>query len=68
MLNDLRGEATTQAIPVIVHTSRDLGPEDAGQLVAAGAAAVLSKSSPSREVGQARLREALRQAGLGDEP
>jgi hypothetical protein len=38
-------------------------PDQAG--LAEGAAAVLSKQSPSREVAQARVREALVQAGLG---
>jgi signal transduction histidine kinase/CheY-like chemotaxis protein len=54
----LRADPATQAIPVIVVTSRPLTEHDRARL--AGAAAILSKGTNSRE----SMAEALRQAGL----
>jgi CheY-like chemotaxis protein len=65
VLQELRGEAATRHIPVILNTAQILGEEERRRLAAAGAVAVLSKGSPSREEGLTRLREALQLAGIG---
>jgi signal transduction histidine kinase/CheY-like chemotaxis protein len=57
VLNALVSEEGTRHIPVIIHTSKVLEEVDHQRLTAA--AAILSKESPSREVAQARLRDAL---------
>ena len=60
----LRTEPATRNIPVIIHTSKVLDQEEQQSLVDAGATAVLSKESPSREASQTLIREALLRAGL----
>jgi signal transduction histidine kinase/CheY-like chemotaxis protein len=67
VLGALRAEPATRDIAVIINTSRVLGEEDRRCLAAAGAVAVLSKEHPSREAALARLRDALRAAGLEGE-
>jgi signal transduction histidine kinase/CheY-like chemotaxis protein len=67
VLEALRADPATRDLAVIINTSRVLGDEDCRRLTAAGAAAVLSKGHPSREAALARLRDALRAAGLGVE-
>jgi signal transduction histidine kinase/CheY-like chemotaxis protein len=63
VLDALQADAATRHIPVVIHTSKAIEAAERARL--AGAAAILSKDNPSREVAQARLREALVRAGLG---
>jgi CheY-like chemotaxis protein len=64
VLDELKADPHTRSIPVIVHTSKDLGDEERRRL-SQEAAAILNKQSLSREVAIARIREALIQAGVG---
>jgi signal transduction histidine kinase/DNA-binding response OmpR family regulator len=57
VLRELRKDISTRDIPVIIHTSKVL--EEADRQALEPVTAILSKESPSREVAQARLRDAL---------
>lgn len=63
VLDQLKSDAATSAIPVIIVSSKRLEAEEYQQLVAK-AVAIISKESNSRENAIAQLREALNQAGL----
>jgi CheY-like chemotaxis protein len=67
VLDRLKSDPATRDIPVIILTSQRLEDEELNRL-AAGAAAVLSKSAGPRQESFARLREALTRAGLGPAP
>jgi signal transduction histidine kinase/CheY-like chemotaxis protein len=64
VLDELKADARTRNIPVIIHTSKDLQQEERERLKQA-TAAILSKQSLSREVAIARIRDALTKAGVG---
>ena len=64
VLDELKADARTRNIPVIIHTSKDLLQEERERLKEA-TAAILSKQSLSREVAIARIRDALEKAGVG---
>jgi signal transduction histidine kinase/CheY-like chemotaxis protein len=61
VLDELKADPATRNIPVIIHTSKDLGEEERRRL-ASETAAVLNKQSLSREVAIGRIREALMKA------
>ncbi len=61
VLESLRADPATRDVPVIIHTSRVLAAEDHKRLN--GVAAVLSKTTQSREAALARVREALSKTG-----
>ena len=67
VLEQLKVEPATKHIPVIIHTSKLLEPEERSILVES-TVAILSKENPSREVAIALVREALLLAGLVLEP
>jgi signal transduction histidine kinase/CheY-like chemotaxis protein len=62
VLDMLKNDSETQHIPVIIHTSQQLGSEERARLQAA--VDIVPKSSTSREVAEARIAEALSRAGL----
>jgi CheY-like chemotaxis protein len=62
VLGRLKADPRTRDIPVIIHTSRP--EEEASELLAAGAAAVLSKERASRSAALDLVREALEKAGV----
>jgi signal transduction histidine kinase/CheY-like chemotaxis protein len=62
VLRRLRDDDALRDVPVLIHTARVLEEADRGQLVALGAS-FFPKEDASRDTVQARLREALRQAG-----
>jgi signal transduction histidine kinase/CheY-like chemotaxis protein len=64
VLEALRRDPGTRNIPVLIHTSKQLNDEERRRLESAGVSSVLSKEASSREGAQARVEEALRQAGL----
>ena len=64
VLDELKGDARTRAIPVIIVTSHSLQPEER-QRLAAETEVILSKQSLSREIAINRIRDALRKAGVG---
>lgn len=64
VLHNLKSDAETRAIPVIIHTSKVLNAEERKRLEGE-AVAILPKDNPSREQAQTRLREALGRAGVG---
>ncbi|MBD2043861.1 ATP-binding protein [Microcoleus sp. FACHB-672] len=63
VLEQLKADPATQNIPVIIHTSKVLEPEERSILVE-NTVAILSKENPSREVATSHVREALLLAGL----
>jgi signal transduction histidine kinase len=67
VLDELKGDARTRRIPVIIHTSKDLRAEERERLSSA-ATAILNKQSLSREVALGRIRDALMQAGVASYP
>jgi signal transduction histidine kinase/CheY-like chemotaxis protein len=67
VLDELKGDARTRAIPVIIITSHALQPEER-QRLAAETEVILSKQSLSREIAINRIRDALRKAGVGGAP
>jgi signal transduction histidine kinase/CheY-like chemotaxis protein len=67
VLEALRAAPATRDLAVIIHSSRVLDDEDRRRLAAAGAAAVLPKEPAPLETTRARLRDALRAAGLTTE-
>ncbi|HEX2569574.1 MAG TPA: response regulator [Polyangia bacterium] len=64
VLDELKAHPGTRGIPVIIHTSKDLGEQER-QRLAAETAAILNKQSLSREIAIGRIRDALSQAGVG---
>jgi CheY-like chemotaxis protein len=64
VLDELKGDARTRGIPVIIITSHSLPPEDRERL-AAETEVILSKQSLSREIAINRIRDALAKAGAG---
>ncbi len=69
VLDELKLDAGTRNIPVIIHTSRSLGDLER-QRLAEEAHAILPKQSLNREVALGRIREVLAKTGLavGEEP
>ncbi len=67
VLDELKGDARTRAIPVIIITYHSLEPEER-QRLAAETEVILSKQSLSREIAINRIRDALRKAGVGITP
>jgi signal transduction histidine kinase len=65
VLDELKANPQTRSIPVIIHTSKDLGEEERVRL-SREATAILNKQSLSREIAIGRIREALILAGVGD--
>jgi CheY-like chemotaxis protein len=64
VLDELKGDARTRNIPVIIITSHALAPEER-QRLEADTEVILSKQSLSREIAINRIRDALRKAGVG---
>ena len=62
VLDILKHDPVTQSIPVIVHTSQQLGSQERELLQPA--VDIVAKESGSREAASARLAEALSRAGL----
>lgn len=63
VLDELKHDARTRHIPVIVHTGKSLDDEERKRLEAE-AAAILHKQNLSRELAIGRIREALLNAGV----
>jgi CheY-like chemotaxis protein len=63
VLERLKSDERTTRIPVIVHTSKALDPEERGRL-AQKSVAIIGKGSKSRETAIAEVRESLGKAGL----
>lgn len=63
VLDDLKADPRTRAIPVIIVTSQVLGDAER-QLLSAGTEAVVSKQNLSRELAINRIRDALRKGGM----
>jgi signal transduction histidine kinase/CheY-like chemotaxis protein len=63
VLDDLKGDPRTRAIPVVIVTSHVLDALDRQRLLAE-AEAVISKESLSRELALSRIRDALAKAGV----
>jgi signal transduction histidine kinase/CheY-like chemotaxis protein len=66
VLDELKLDATTRNIPVIIHTSRSLGDGERERL-AQDAHAILPKQNLNREVALGRIREVLAKTGLAAE-
>jgi CheY-like chemotaxis protein len=62
VLELLKSDPQTQEIPVVIHTSQELGSQDRALLHAA--VDIVPKQSGSRELTSARIAEALTRAGL----
>jgi signal transduction histidine kinase len=62
-LRDIKEDTATSGIPVIIHTSKVLDPEESSRLLR-DAVDIVPKESPSREVSIERVRNALRRAGV----
>lgn len=62
VLNILKGDPDTREIPVVIHTSQELGSHDRALLNAA--VDIVPKDSGSRELVGLRITEALSRAGL----
>jgi CheY-like chemotaxis protein len=63
VLDELKLDATTRNIPVIIHTSKSLG-EGERERLAREAHAILPKQNLNREVALGRIREVLAKTGL----
>jgi len=63
VLDELKLDATTRNIPVIIHTSKNLAEEERRRL-AADAADILPKQNLNREVALGRIREVLAKTGF----
>jgi signal transduction histidine kinase/CheY-like chemotaxis protein len=63
VLDRLKHDLVTSDIPVIIHTSKDLGDDERKRL-SVDAAAILEKSVGTRQEAFGRIREALIKAGL----
>ena len=66
VLDELKLDASTRNIPVIIHTSKSLGDGERERL-ARDAHAILPKQSLNREVALGRIREVLAKTGLATE-
>jgi CheY-like chemotaxis protein len=66
VLDELKLDATTRNIPVIIHTSRSLADHER-QRLATEADAILPKQNLNREVALGRIREVLAKTGLAVE-
>ena len=64
VLREIRRNPSTKTTPVIVHTSKDLSEEEAGELTDLGAVIYPKREFSSNE-GSERLREVLAIAGIG---
>ncbi len=64
VLDDLKADARTRDIPVILHTSHQLQEQERERL-ARETATIVAKHTLSREVAIARIRDALHKTGLG---
>jgi signal transduction histidine kinase/CheY-like chemotaxis protein len=64
VLDELKADPHTRAIPVIIVTSHVLAPQDRERL-AAQTESIVPKESLSRELAINRIRDALRKAGAG---
>jgi signal transduction histidine kinase/DNA-binding response OmpR family regulator len=64
VMKQLRHEAETRSIPIIINSSRVLSEHDRYDMLLAGASSVLSKASLSGAEGEAELRSALEAVGL----
>jgi signal transduction histidine kinase/CheY-like chemotaxis protein len=65
VIDELKSDPTTRNIPIIIHTSAQLEPNDRARL-AREAASIIPKQSMTREVALGRIRDALFKAGLGN--
>jgi CheY-like chemotaxis protein len=63
VLDELKLDASTRHIPVIIHTSRNLA-DDERQRLAVDAATILPKQNLNREVALGRIREVLAKTGF----
>jgi CheY-like chemotaxis protein len=63
VLREMRRNPSTKSIPVIVHTSKDLSPEEADSLTQL-AAVIYPKREFSSAEGSGKLREVLATAGF----
>jgi len=63
VLDELKLDASTRTIPVIIHTSRNLA-DDERQRLAVEAATILPKQNLNREVALGRIREVLAKTGF----
>ncbi len=63
VLDELKLDASTRNIPVIIHTSRNLA-EDERRRLSAEAADILPKQNLNREVALGRIREVLVKTGF----
>ncbi len=63
VLDELKLDASTRNIPVIIHTSRNLA-DDERQRLAVDAATILPKQNLNREVALGRIREVLAKTGF----
>lgn len=66
VLDELKLDASTRNIPVIIHTSKSLGDGERERL-ARDAHAILPKQNLNREVALGRIREVLAKTGLATE-
>lgn len=64
VMDELKGDAATRDIPIVIHTSRTLADDERRRLEEE-AASILPKQSLTREVAIGRIRDALLKAGLG---
>jgi signal transduction histidine kinase/CheY-like chemotaxis protein len=67
VLDELKADPRTRAIPVIIVTSHVLGDHER-ELLSAGTEAVISKQNLSRELAINRIRDALRKGGMESRP
>jgi CheY-like chemotaxis protein len=64
VLREIRRNPSTRTTPVVIHTSKDLSPEEVGELSDLGAVIYPKREFSSNE-GSERLREVLTTAGIG---
>jgi signal transduction histidine kinase/CheY-like chemotaxis protein len=65
VIDELKSDPMTRAIPIIIHTSAQLEAGERARL-ATEAASIIPKQSMTREVALGRIRDALFKAGLGN--
>jgi len=63
VLDELKSDAATKEIPIVIHTSKNLTPSDHHRF-AGRVAAVLPKAGPGRREGLAEMRRILGSADL----
>ena len=63
VLREMRRSPSTESIPVIVHTSKDLSPQEADSLTDLGAVIYPKREFSSTE-GSGKLKEVLATAGF----